>query len=126
MSEKQETLDGATIIDNRTIGNAAAMREALKKVMESAEEIMERVRYKDGLAFNIANYIAGIAQSALSLPPRNCDRFETAEDAKKEFNYLWNFVWKRGGGYVDEREYRSEYEKWLFAPIREGETDGSK
>ena len=57
-------------------------------------------------------------QKALSVSPRNCDRFETAEDAKKEFNYLWNFVWKRGGGYVDEREYRSEYEKWLFAQYR--------
>lgn len=59
-------------------------------------------------------------------PPRNCERFETAEDAKKEFNYLWNFVWKRGGGYVDEREYRNEYEKWLFAPIQEGESNGSR
>ena len=54
-------------------------------------------------------------------PPRNCSRFQTAEDAKKEFNYLWNFVWKRGGGCVDEHEYRSEYEKWLFSPIQEGD-----
>ena len=72
------------------------------------------------------------ARSILYNPPvtktllRNCERFETAEDANKEFNYLWNFVWKRGGGYVDEREYRGEYEKWLFAPIQEGETNGSR
>ena len=65
-------------------------------------------------------------EAEIGRPRRNCDRFETAEDAKKEFNYLWNFVWKRGGGYVDEREYRSEYEKWLFSPIQEGETNGSR
>lgn len=66
------------------------------------------------------------AMRAYERQPRNCERFDSAEEAKKEFNYLWNFVWKRGGGYVDEREYRSEYEKWLFSPIQEGENDGSK
>lgn len=66
------------------------------------------------------------AMRAYKNEPRNYERFEIAEDAKKEFNYLWNFVWKRGGGYVDEREYRSEYEKWLFSPMQEGETNGSR
>lgn len=74
----------------------------------------------------VAVKIRKIIKKALEEPPRNCERFETAEDAKKEFNYLWNFVWKRGGGYVDERAYRSEYEKWLFSPIQEGDTNGSR
>lgn len=44
----------------------ARMREACAKAAESAAEIMERVRHKDGLAFNTANYIAGVARTALA------------------------------------------------------------
>ena len=112
--------------------NVKAMREALKKVMESAEEIMERVRYKDGLAFDIANYISGIAQSALAKPPRNCDRFGGETEAMVAFlNEKWLV------GVADLKEYpfcewshvmKAMYAKWLLAPSteQEGETDGGK
>lgn len=60
-------------------GNVAKLREACAKAAESAAEIMERVRHKDGLAFNTANYIAGVARTALAAPPRNCD-VDTAEE----------------------------------------------
>lgn len=100
--------------------NVKAMREAL----EDSQSLLE--------SFSRGEYGAQVREqmrdnrAALSAPPRNCNRFETAEDAKREFNYLWNFVWKRGGGCVDEREYWSEYEKWLFAPIQKGGNDGNK
>ena len=54
-------------------GDAAKLREACAKAAESAAEIMERVRHKDGLAFNTANYIVGVAKDALAEPSRNCD-----------------------------------------------------
>ena len=38
------------------------------------------------------------AMRAYKNEPRNCERFATADDAKREFNYLWNFVWQLGGG----------------------------
>lgn len=55
----------------RECGDCAKLRDALQKAAESAAEIMERVRHKDGLAFNTANYIAGVARTALAAPPRN-------------------------------------------------------
>lgn len=56
----------AESVDEKPSGNSAALREALQKAEESAAEIMERVRHKDGLAFNTANYIASIAKDALA------------------------------------------------------------
>ena len=50
----------------RESGDRAKLREALQKAAGAAAEIMERVRHKDGLAFNTANYIAGIAKDALA------------------------------------------------------------
>ena len=60
------------------------------------------------------------ARAALAKPQRNCERFATADDARREFNYLWNFVWQRGGGCVAERNYEEEFDAWLFAPAEEG------
>lgn len=50
----------------RRCDDCAKLRDALQKAAESAAEIMERVRYKDGLAFSTANYIVGIAKDALA------------------------------------------------------------
>lgn len=57
---------GGIVEAARKRGDMAKLRDALQKAAESAEEIMERVRHKDGLAFNTANYIAGIARDALA------------------------------------------------------------
>lgn len=78
---------GATAEKSSVAGNFAALREALQKAAESAAEIMERVRHKDGLAFNTANYIAGVARTALAAPPRNCD-VGTAEEQDARYNKL--------------------------------------
>lgn len=57
---------GACVKQQESERNCAKLRDALQKAAESAAEIMERVRHKDGLAFNTANYIAGIAKDALA------------------------------------------------------------
>lgn len=51
----------------RGCDDCAKLRDALQEAAESAAEIMERVRYKDGLAFSTANYIVEIAKDALAV-----------------------------------------------------------
>lgn len=90
-------------------------------MLRAAVEIAHE--YFDGDGDTPRTDVAVIIASALDTPPRNCDRFATADDAKKEFNYLWNFVWKYGGGVVDEQRYQREFERWLFDKEK-GETNG--
>lgn len=77
------------LIPSETACNAAKLREALEEAAESAAEIMERVRHKDGLAFNTAIYIAGIARTALAEPPRNCD-VGTAQELENALHAVCN------------------------------------
>lgn len=67
---KSKMLDGATIIDNRTVGDAAAMREALVY----ASEVLTSWR-RDAPLRAWAEYDEAIshARAALAKPPRNCD-----------------------------------------------------
>ena len=96
------------------VGNAAAMREALKKVAESAAEIMERVRHKDGLAFNTANYIIGVAKTALADPPRNCDMF--GGDFKM-LHTAW-FDWTGSpSGQNPDGTVKMTFAEWLLALV---------
>lgn len=57
---------GGIVEAARRRGDCTKLRDALQKAAESAAEIMERVRHKDGLAFNTANYIEGVARAALA------------------------------------------------------------
>ena len=95
-------------------GDAAKLREALLRCDAIAQlpEVRNEQSIKD---------MRNIIKRALSAPPRNCERFATADDAKREFNYLWNFVWQRGGGCLAERNYEEEFERWLFAHATEKE-----
>ena len=95
-------------------GDAAKLREALLRCDAIAQlpEVRNEQSIKD---------MRNIIKRALSAPPRNCERFATADDAKREFNYLWNFVWQRGGGCLNERNYEEEFERWLFAHATEKE-----
>jgi hypothetical protein len=97
-------------------GNAAKLRDACAEAAESAAEIMERVRHKDRLAFNIANYIEGVARTALAAPARNCDKYANHNDAMKAFEA---FVREQGKlGFINPY---TEAFKWLFAPATEKE-----
>lgn len=101
-----------------------ALRSTLIAAKNKALYITENYPTPNSLTGNMLELIA-LLNAALDVPQRNCERFATAEEAKREFNYLWNFVWQRGGGCFDERRYNSEYEKWLF-DVKDGATDGSK
>ena len=106
-------------------GNAANLREALDEILSYIESFHKYITPDKGkeltALFAVADTIRNKARAALSAPARNCERFATADDAKREFNYLWNFVWQRGGGCLAERNYVEEFERWLFAPATEQE-----
>lgn len=82
-----------------TTGNAAAMREALKSIIDVCynEESMKATMK-----------IYSIAKNALAAPPRNCDRFSIAEDSFKEFKHETG------------KHIAIEYIKWLFAEAKGG------
>lgn len=72
---------------HKQVGNAAVMREALKKVLAA---------YKSGAIHTCAecyrdewddelSYLKSDVEVALSKPPRNCDRFATAKAAHEAF-----------------------------------------
>ena len=95
MSEEHETLSG----------NAAAMRDALDKLMHG--------EYKDRCE------VTEIAYAGLMAQERNCDMFHTWKDA-------WDY-WREFGKHPTRVERPSSatilFLEWLFAPAAEkGET----
>ena len=78
---------------------------------------MEALRQgKKTLAFNTANYIVGIARTALMEPPRNCEKYANHNDAMKAFEA---FVREQGKlGFINPY---TEAFKWLFAPATKKE-----
>lgn len=87
-------------------GNAAAMREALKKIgaMEIPHNFqIERSDIVDA-CYDLTKAIK-IANAALSDPPRNCDRFRTWEEAGK--------AWEEEGLHLP-------LIKWLFGTAKKG------
>lgn len=86
----EKMLEGATIIDYRGNGNAAAIRDALKYVLQF--DASEDAAMDDGLtdAERIMEYADHIEEcqkksiSALAKPPRNCD-VGTAEEQVERF-----------------------------------------
>ena len=93
-------------------GNAAAMREALNEIREKC------VIYNNALA----EEIDAICGNAIAAPARNCDRFNTGEDAYNAFKcHRKNFK------ECAEKECGKCMIEWLYATAEaKGETNGSK
>lgn len=95
-------------------GNAAAMREALERIVGWCEgchaDTCETV-CRPGLTSESIH----AALAALAAPARNCDKFATADDArdaaKKEFANTM---------LLDDRQLRALV-RWLFAPAEGGD-----
>ena len=83
------------VIDCNHLGNAAAMREALKETQSVIEKCSNILRYipdgceydeiLDEVADNLYELQKTHVKPALSAPPRNCDRFATAKEAGEAF-----------------------------------------
>ena len=107
--------------EDRHVGNAAAMREALVKIREKC------VIYNNDLA----EEIDALCGNALAAPPRNCDLYKTARDAEDAFDDFC--IWARIGHcepakctLPKDHGAGSCFTAWLFAPAseRKGEGDG--
>lgn len=91
----------------KQIGNAAKMREALKRIKHLFRNIN---LYED----TVGNEAYAIADAALAEPARNCDRFLTWEAAKAAY-------WREQGDPADWRKLGA----WLFAAKEEERGEGS-
>ena len=77
----------ATTEKSSAVGNAAAMREALNAIKDTLDEwrtngeMMEHWQYSE---------LFGIANAALSAPPRNCDVGTAEEQAERFDEFCYN------------------------------------
>ena len=77
-----------TVTDCNRLNNAAAMREALERLRERALMDLYENAFVADPSGNYKEFIKRtikIAESVLSAPPRNCDRFATLDDARNTF-----------------------------------------
>lgn len=88
--------------EKRAHGNAAAMRAVLHDVDAYLGNIIPTRR---------ENELRKAARAALAAPARNCDRFQTEEEAYAAFMGLFDH-------FKGERHY--QYCRWLFAPAEGG------
>lgn len=93
---------------NAAPGNAAALREALKRAVDELDCIQQSVN-PDGITISASRALRD-CREALAAPARNCDRYATANDAE--------------AGYIAEHPHDDEpdastYGSWLFAPAAE-------
>ena len=119
---KMETTT-STSEKSSVVGNSAKMREALEKIANMGEEIDYQLgssdetvyafRHERSLAYNISE----CARTALSAPPRNCDRYTISEALRK---YGFPTKSKPWG----EKEWL-DFCEWYISEAK-GETDGKK
>ena len=98
----------------RGIGNASALREALGKI------VLLTARAGMSISCDVAcGIIAATAKHALAAPPRNCDRFATAEDALAAYDCARGEVFGCANMIRTGEPGRAEFD-WLFAPAEGG------
>ena len=115
---------GAVVYTNDDNGDRAELREALLRCDAIAQlpEVRNEQSIKD---------MRNIIRQALSEPPRNCDRFATLEDARKEHRKICEEYGACNKACVYKSGHSGTYqcfEAWLFTPATEqkGENDANK
>lgn len=111
--------------EHASVGNAAAMREALENIVKVGypHNFQHEAPHISGYCYEITDAITKCFE-ALATPPRNCDRFDSYEQARSEW---WKTeVMPRVYGVVSGAE--KPFDEWLYAPTtkQKGETDGIK
>lgn len=105
--------NNAAIRKEATMANNK-LREALETLLNLAYEVQDANSECGPKTCISAQFIIDTAKSALAEPPRNCDRFQTKEDAAMAFNkersvfIPQSILWQLG-----------EWLDWLFAPATE-------
>jgi hypothetical protein len=93
----------------KSVGNAAAMREACVNIVEYARSA--RCHTDDAHVLGFLDQIERWAQAALAKPPRNCDRFNN--EREMQFAFLAELLSMGINGASLE-----EYSKWLLAEAK--------
>ena len=106
-----------SLAPTETVGNAAAMLEALKQVQIGFDNnvigpIGDR---PNDWEIDEAKRLRVVVDSALSAPARNCDRFATVDDAKRAY------IAERGHVFIWDGDSSERFERWLFAPAEGGD-----
>ena len=96
------------VTDRNRLGNAAKMREALSRILGIADHLQTRFAIPKFASEEILE-LKQIAESAISAPPRNCDRPECA--TTKTAQEVWR---QEDGG-------KTAYYEWLLATFTTGE-----
>ena len=107
MASKNEAASRQPVTDCNRLGNAAAMREALRGLLEIVCIDCNSSYKVDGKCVKCPRVVA--AESALAAPPRNCDRPECA--TTKAAQEVWR---KEDGG-------KTAYYEWLLATSTKGD-----
>ena len=119
INEKHEPAEKQSVTNCNHLGDAAKMREALVKADAAFRRISQSAWFIDANFSETKEVMdAGNAiTSALSAPPRNCDRFATLDDARNAF--FADYV-------PDEtRSSATVFAIWLFDKAK-GEADEQK
>ena len=100
----------------KMVGNAAKLREVLERLLDYWSRC--------DVTYPPERRLRDMALSALAAPPRNCDRFATAEDAYKAFSsYCFNRPSEGkcvGCPIVGEGGKSNCFGAWLMAAAQEG------
>lgn len=105
-------------------GNAAAMREALVNCAKMGEQIDYQLGSSDETVYAfrhercLGHNISECARAAISAPPRNCDIYQTNEDAWRSYQLSHA---KNADAYVEATV--PDFIDWLFAPAEKGASD---
>lgn len=111
-------LDGATIVDNRKGGDAAAMRDAVETALTTIRGVINgTIARTNNSVFDCRDRL----KASLAAPARNCDVHTGWLTALKKFNDTDGKRKPWGDDVFDTR-----FLDWLFAPAaeRKGESDG--
>lgn len=114
--EFADRIESAWRRECESVGNSAAMREALVKIHDLTNALDEKCGV-DPVE------IRDIARAALSAPARNCDMYATyAEAAEAYKEYATAYIMRASNKF----DFPMEFDEWLFAPAaeRKGEGDG--
>ena len=90
-----DALEAGGIVEaarKRALGDAAKLREALEELVANIE--MRSSTFGLNVMVDTKTYLD--AKAALSVPPRNCERFQTVKQAKEAYSaevrrvYIWD------------------------------------
>lgn len=101
-----------TCKESSQVGNAAKMREALEAVVKVGypHNFQREAPHIRGYCYEITTAIEKCF-AALSAPPRNCDRFDNADEAKKAIHGQYPL-------HIRPQDERDAVIDWLFAEAK--------